>query len=114
MSNSLSGAVAVTHPGPSGLVAADPSALAQLAAQFQQRASGVRSGTPALLSAWQQTAAVLTAQHTGAILAAAWQGSRAALDECAGAVEALARALHRSEGSYASAEASAVPSPPAA
>ncbi len=113
MFNTLPGPAVVTDAGPSTQLAADPAALAELAAQFQQHVSVVRSGAPALVSAWQQAAGVLAAQHTGVILAATWPGSRAALEACAGSVESLAQALRRSAGSYSSVEAAAVASPPA-
>jgi hypothetical protein len=85
--------------------------LGRLAGELRQRAAALRSGAPALVAAWQQAAGTLACQHTGGVLAVTWPGSRVALEEFAGSVEALAAALDCSAVSYASAEAAAVPRP---
>lgn len=89
--------------------AVDPAAMAHLAVQLHERADALRSGAPALSSAWQQAAAALAAQHTGAVLAATWPGSGSALEEFAASVEALALALRLGGVGYSGAEAGAVP-----
>jgi hypothetical protein len=83
--------------------------LAQLAGQLRDRAAALRSGAPALASAWQQAATALAAHHTGAVLAATWPGSGAALEEFAASLEALALAVRLGGDGYAGAEAAAVP-----
>jgi uncharacterized protein YukE len=110
MSNLLPVPAAAIHPGPPApAVAADPVALSAVAGQLQQRAVAIRSGTPALRSAWLHAGEALVTQRTGAVLAGAWPGSGAALEACATAVEALAQTLRAGAESYASAEAAAVP-----
>jgi hypothetical protein len=111
MSDSVPAVAAARQSGSGpGRLAVDPAALAHLAVQLDDRAAALRSGAPALSSAWQQAAAALAAQHTGAVLAETWPGSGSALEEFAASVEALALALRLGGVSYAGAEAGAVPS----
>jgi hypothetical protein len=102
-------AAAIPPREPAPAVAADPAALGAIAGQLQQRAAAIRSGTPALRSAWQNSAAALATERTGAVLAGAWPRSGAALEACAESVEALAQTLRVSADGYARADAAAVP-----
>ena len=110
MSDSLPAGAGARQSGAApARLAVEPAALAQLAGQLHDRAAALRSGAPALSSAWQQAAAALAAQHAGEVLAATWPGSGSALEEFAANVEALALALRLGGVSYAGAEAGAVP-----
>jgi hypothetical protein len=109
MSDVLPAAAAAIPPAAAPPLAVDPLALAELAGQLRERAAALRSGAPALASAWQQAAAALAAQHTGAVLAATWPGSGGALEEFAASLEALALALRLGGIGYASADVAAVP-----
>ncbi len=114
MSNLLPVPGAGAHAGPStSQVVVDPAVLAQVAAQLQQHAAGLRTAAPALLSAWQRAAGALSAEHTGGVLADTWAGSRASLEEFAVSVESLALALRVGAARYANAEAAAVLGSPA-
>ena len=110
MSDSLPVAAGVTHPGaPPPKIALDPALLTELAAQLQERAAQIRASAPALVSAWQQAAGALSAQQTGAVLAASSPSCAAALGEFASSVESLASAVRAGAVRYAAAEATAVP-----
>ncbi len=62
MSDSLPAVAAARQSGAApARLAVDPAALAQLAGQLHDRAAALRSGAPALSSAWQQAAAALAA-----------------------------------------------------
>jgi hypothetical protein len=113
MSNFLPFTPARMWPGlllPPGM-SVDPAALACAPPELVQRAQMLRSGTPALLSAWDQASAVLALERTGAFMASSRAGSAAALEACASPVEALATSLRTSALIYASAEAAAGSAP---
>jgi hypothetical protein len=90
-------------------MAVDPEALAWPPAALLHCAQKLRSGAPALLSAWDQAAGVLVDERTGAVLASSRPGSAAALEACAATVEALGSILRRGAMIYASAEPAACP-----
>jgi hypothetical protein len=88
-------------------MAVDPAALAGVPAGLLQSSQLLRSGAPALLSAWELASAVLAVERTGAMLASSRPGSAIALEACAASVEALASGLRASALIYAGAEAAA-------
>ncbi len=85
-------------------LAVNPTALASLPQSLLQHAQLLRSGAPALFAAWDQAAAALVEQRTGAVLQACRPSAAAALDACADSVEALTSGLRWSAVSYADAE----------
>jgi hypothetical protein len=93
-------------------VAVDPAAVAALPAPLYESASAIRSGTPALLSAWDHAAAAAAAaaaQHTGLVLADCRPGCAAELAACAAAVEDLASGLRGAAATYAQDDEDALP-----
>jgi hypothetical protein len=109
MSNFLPSPPAGKRPGvpASSAIAVNPAALASVPAGLLQRAQLLRAGVPALFSAWEQAAAALAEQRTGAVLASSRPGCAAALEDCAVTVEALASSLRWGAMAYSNAELAA-------
>ena len=94
---------------PSPVLRVDPVALAQVAGALTAQAEAMRSGAPALQSAWIQASSELSSERTGAVLAEARPAAAVVLDEFMASVESLARTLRSSALTYAQADAAAIP-----